>query len=584
MSIFDILDLIGGLALFLFGMHIMGDALEKAAGSRLKNILAGMTGSPFRALLLGLGVTAVIQSSSATTVMVVGFVNSGLMELRQAIGVIMGANIGTTVTAWLLSLSGIQGDSLVLKLLKPSSFTPVLALIGILLVLGSKRSVRRDAGSALLGFAVLMYGMEAMSGAVAPLAHSPAFANFLLIFTNPVLGVLAGALLTAIIQSSSASVGILQALSATGAVTNAVAIPIIMGQNIGTTVTALLSSVGTTRAARRAALVHFYFNLIGTVVCLPVFWLIRDLAAPALLGESATAFSIAVFHSVFNVTCTALLFPFRGKLEALAIRTIPETAQDAPFAMLDERLLTTPAIAAERCRALICDMASRAERNLLLAISLLVEPSDSAFETVEKEEAYLDRCEDALGSYLVKLSACGPGEADSRSVSQWLHTVTDLERIGDHAMNIAQHAQELSRDGRRFSSAAQADLQVITDALTETVTLAVQAFRTDDAQAAAGVEPLEDVIDSLSAQLRDRHVQRLQRGGCDFANSFAFDEVLTDLERIGDHCSNIAACQIALLGANMDMHAYRDAVKAGKTGDFRAERQAAAEKYRLPEA
>ena len=582
MSVFDILDLIGGLALFLFGMHIMGDALEKAAGSRLKNILAGMTGSPLRALLLGLGVTAVIQSSSATTVMVVGFVNSGLMELRQAIGVIMGANIGTTVTAWLLSLSGIQGDSLVLKLLKPSSFTPVLALIGILLVLGSKRGVRRDAGTALLGFAVLMAGMETMSGAVPPLAHSETFAGLLLVFTNPILGVLACAALTAVIQSSSASVGILQALSATGAVTNAVAIPIIMGQNIGTTVTALLSSVGTNRAARRAALVHFYFNLIGTVVCLPVFWLIRDLAAPALLGESASAFSIAVFHSVFNVTCTALLFPFRGKLEALAIRTIPETAQDAPFAMLDERLLATPAIAAERCRTLICDMASRAERNLLLAISLLVEPSDTAFETVETEESYLDRCEDALGSYLVKLSAASPSEADSRSVSQWLHTVTDLERIGDHAMNIAQHAR--AQSGHRFSPAAQADLQVITDALTETVTRATQAFRDGDIPAAQRVEPLEDVIDSLSAQLRDRHVKRLQAGQCEFANSFAFDEILTDLERVGDHCSNIAACEIALSAANMDMHAYRDAVKAGETGDFRAERKAAAARYRLPPA
>ena len=560
MSVFDILDLIGGLALFLFGMHIMGDALEKAAGSRLKNILAGMTGSPLRALLLGLGVTAVIQSSSATTVMVVGFVNSGLMELRQAIGVIMGANIGTTVTAWLLSLSGIQGDSLVLKLLKPSSFTPVLALIGILLVLGSKRGVRRDAGTALLGFAVLMAGMETMSGAVAPLAHSETFAGLLLVFTNPILGVLAGAALTAVIQSSSASVGILQALSATGAVTNAVAIPIIMGQNIGTTVTALLSSV----------------------VCLPVFWLIRDLAAPALLGESASAFSIAVFHSVFNVTCTALLFPFRGKLEALAIRTIPETAQDAPFAMLDERLLATPAIAAERCRTLICDMASRAERNLLLAISLLVEPSDTAFETVETEESYLDRCEDALGSYLVKLSASDPSEADSRCVSQWLHTVTDLERIGDHAMNIAQHARDMAQSGHAFSPAARADLQVITDALTETVTRATQAFRDGDIPAAQRVEPLEDVIDSLSAQLRDRHVKRLQAGQCEFANSFAFDEILTDLERVGDHCSNIAACEIALSAANMDMHAYRDAVKAGETGDFRAERKAAAAKYRLP--
>ena len=439
-----------------------------------------------------------------------------------------------------------------------------------------------DVITLLGGIALFLYGMSVMGDNLKKVAGSKLELILFRLSSTPLKGILLGTGVTAVIQSSSASVGILQALSATGAVTNAVAIPIIMGQNIGTTVTALLSSVGTTRAARRAALVHFYFNLIGTVVCLPVFWLIRDLAAPAILGEGATPFSIAVFHSVFNVTCTALLFPFRGKLEALAIRTIPETAQDAPFAMLDERLLTTPAIAAERCRTLICDMASRAERNLLLAISLLVEPSDTAFETVETEESYLDRCEDALGSYLVKLSASNPSEADSRCVSQWLHTVTDLERIGDHAMNIAQHARDMAQSGHRFSPAAQADLQVITDALTETVTRATQAFRDGDIPAAERVEPLEDVIDSLSAQLRDRHVKRLQAGQCEFANSFAFDEILTDLERVGDHCSNIAACEIALSAANMDMHAYRDAVKAGETGDFRSERKAAAAKYRLP--
>ena len=583
MSIFNVFTLMGGIAMFLYGMDLMGKSLEQTAGSKLQGILSKMTSSPVKGLLLGCAVTAIIQSSGATTVMAVGFVNSGLMDLHQAIGVIMGANVGTTVTGWLLSLSGLEGDSFVTQMLNPNAWSPILGFIGVVLYMTGKDR-RRGVGKILLGFAILMAGMNTMSGSMKPLANEPWFMELFTKFSNPLFGVVAGAVLTALLQSSSAAVGVLQVLSATGAVSFSAAVPIIMGQNIGTTVTALLSSVGTNRAARRAALVHFYFNLIGTVVCLPVFWLIRNLAAPALLGESASAFSIAVFHSVFNVTCTALLFPFRGKLEALAIRTIPETAQDAPFAMLDERLLATPAIAAERCRTLICDMASRAERNLLLAISLLVEPSDTAFETVETEESYLDRCEDALGSYLVKLSAASPSEADSRSVSQWLHTVTDLERIGDHAMNIAQHARDMAQSGHRFSPAAQADLQVITDALTETVTRATQAFRDGDIPAAPRVEPLEDVIDSLSAQLRDRHVKRLQAGQCEFANSFAFDEILTDLERVGDHCSNIAACEIALSAANMDMHAYRDAVKAGETGDFRAERKAAAARYRLPPA
>ena len=580
MTIFNALTLVGGLCLFLFGMNVMGQALERRAGGKLRTLLDKMTSRVFVGFLTGLGITAIIQSSSATTVMVVGFVNSGLMTLRQAINVIMGANVGTTVTAWLLSLAGIDSGSTWVQLLKPSSFTPVLALVGIIFYMFCKDAKKKDTGTILLGFATLMFGMETMSGAVSGLKDVPEFTQLFLMFRNPILGVLVGAVLTGIIQSSSASVGILQALSVTGGVSYAAAIPIIMGQNIGTTVTALLSSVGTTRAARRAALVHFYFNLIGTVVCLPVFWLIRDLAAPAILGESASAFSIAVFHSVFNVTCTALLFPFRGKLEALAIRTIPETAQDAPFAMLDERLLATPAIAAERCRALICDMASRAERNLLLAISLLVEPSDTAFETVETEESYLDRCEDALGSYLVKLSASDPSEADSRCVSQWLHTVTDLERIGDHAMNIAQHARDMAKSGHRFSPAAQADLQVITDALTETVTRATQAFRDGDIPAAERVEPLEDVIDSLSAQLRDRHVKRLQAGQCEFANSFAFDEILTDLERVGDHCSNIAGCIIDLHHHNMNTH---EAIRSARmeNENFDDEYKAYAVKYSL---
>ena len=578
MSIFDVLDLIGGLALFLFGMHIMGDALEKAAGSRLKNILAGMTGSPLRALLLGLGVTAVIQSSSATTVMVVGFVNSGLMELRQAIGVIMGANIGTTVTAWLLSLSGIQGDSLVLKLLKPSSFTPVLALIGILLVLGSKRSVRRDAGTALLGFAVLMAGMATMSGAVAPLAHSEAFAGILLLFTNPILGVLAGAALTAVIQSSSASVGILQALSATGAVTNAVAIPIIMGQNIGTTVTALISSAGANKNAKRTAFVHLYFNVIGTILFLCGFYGLNALIGFAFFNETANTFGIAIVHTIFNVVTTAILLPFNRLLEKLAILTVPDSPSDTKQenTLLDERLLTTPSVAVGRAMLTGSDMAEICRTALLQAMSTTRVWNDAIADEVLRKEDAVDHYEDVLGTYLVKLSAKHLSVDDNRTVNTLLHTIGDFERVSDHAVNIIKTAEEIRDKDIKFSEEALNDLSVLEAAVQDIVNRTVDAFQKCDTYAAGKIEPLEQVVDGLVREVKTRHIARLQAGVCTIEYGFVLDDLLTNYERIADHCSNIAVAMIEVAADKFDTHEYLNNVKHG--GSVKFERRY--EKYR----
>ena len=581
MTIFNVLSLIGGLALFLFGMNIMGQSLEKAAGNRLKGILARMTDSPLRGLLLGLAVTAVIQSSSATTVMVVGFVNSGLMQLRQAIGVIMGANIGTTVTAWLLSLTSIDGESLFVQLLKPSSFTPVLAAVGIVMLMRPKKGSRHDIATVLLGFAVLMVGMETMSDAVKPLADSEAFTRLFVAFENPLLGVLAGTLLTAIIQSSSASVGILQALSATGAVSYGAAIPIIMGQNIGTCATAMLASVGTTKAARRAALVHLYFNVLGTVICLIFFWGAQQIFQLPILSESVDEFSIAVIHSVFNISCTVILFPLRGVLEKMALRTVRESPEQRSAEMLDPRLLSTPTVAAERCRSVIGEMAGVVYRNLLLALSLLVEPNEKVFEQVAAEEEKIDEYEDALGSYLVKLSTCRLNDADSRAVTLWLHAISDFERIGDHAMNIAERGQTMAQEGTIFSGTAKAQLQVLTDALTEIVTMAVTAFREEDAAQARRVEPLEQVIDELNDRMKDGHIERLRAGECTLETGFAFNDILTDIERISDHCSNLAASQIAMSQHSMDTHAYLESVKTEKNAEFTAEFERYREKYSL---
>ena len=541
MSIFDVLSLVGGLCLFLFGMDVMGSALERSAGSRLELILAKLTTNRFLGLLTGLAVTGVIQSSSATTVMVVGFVNSGLMQLNQAINVIMGANIGTTVTAWILSLGGIEGSSLILKLLKPDSFTPVLALIGIGFTMFSKSGKKKDVGTILLGFAVLMQGMSTMSDSVAGLADVPEFRNILLMFENPVLGVLAGAVLTAVIQSSSASVGILQALSATGAVTIGAAVPIIMGQNIGTCITAILSSFGTNRNARRTAMVHLSFNVIGTVFWLTAFSVVEMVCAPVLFDQAATHASIATAHSLFNIACTCLLFPQTKLLEKLAYKLVPETEAQSKITMLDERLLATPAVALERCHAVASGMAESAATALTDGIACLSGFTQELDRSIREKEDHTDRCEDEIGNYLIRLSALQLEDSHSAQVSRLLKVIGDLERIGDHAVNLAESGRELSEKKTVFSDAAQAELKHMTDAVQEIMALTCRAFAEGDVQAALLAEPLEQVVDDLKEALRSSHIRRLQKGGCTIESGFIWLDVLTDLERIADHCANIAA-------------------------------------------
>ena len=541
MSIFDVLSLVGGLCLFLFGMDVMGSALERSAGSRLELILAKLTTNRFLGLLTGLAVTGVIQSSSATTVMVVGFVNSGLMQLNQAINVIMGANIGTTVTAWILSLGGIEGSSLILKLLKPDSFTPVLALIGIGFTMFSKSGKKKDVGTILLGFAVLMQGMSTMSDSVAGLADVPEFRNILLMFENPVLGVLAGAVLTAVIQSSSASVGILQALSATGAVTIGAAVPIIMGQNIGTCITAILSSFGTNRNARRTAMAHLSFNVIGTVFWLTAFSVVEMVCAPVLFDQAATHASIATAHSLFNIACTCLLFPQTKLLEKLAYKLVPETEAQSKITMLDERLLATPAVALERCHAVASGMMESAAGALTDGIACLSGFTQELDRSIREKEDHTDRCEDEIGNYLIRLSALQLEDSHSAQVSRLLKVIGDLERIGDHAVNLAESGRELSEKKTVFSDAAQAELKHMTDAVQEIMALTCRAFAEGDVQAALLAEPLEQVVDDLKEALRSSHIRRLQKGGCTIESGFIWLDVLTDLERIADHCANIAA-------------------------------------------
>ena len=555
MSIFDVLSLLGGLCLFLFGMNVMGEALERLAGGKLQQLLGKLTTGRIAGLLTGLGVTAVIQSSSATTVMVVGFVNSGLMTLKQAINVIMGANIGTTVTAWIISLGGIQGDSLVLQLLKPMSFTPVLALIGIALYMFAKGDKKKDTGTILLGFAVLMFGMDAMTNAVSGLADVPAFQQLFLLFKNPVLGVVAGAVLTAIIQSSSASVGILQALSATGQVSYGAAIPIIMGQNIGTCITAILSSFGTNRNAKRTALVHLSFNVIGTIVWLTAFSIVDATLAPALFDQATTQSGIAVAHSAFNVACTILLLPMSGLLEKLAYRLVPETKDPDVIAELDERLLAMPAAALEQCRSLTLDMAHAAVTAMKEGISCLTDYSDEKMAAIRRAEDRTDHYEDVIGSYLVKLSAGQLGDRDSTEAAKLLKCIGDFERIGDHALNLAGSGQEMRSKNLTFSAAAAGELRRISAAVEEILELTLRAFETDDRAVASTVEPLEQVIDRLKERLRTNHILRMQQGNCSVETGFVWSDILTDLERTSDHCSNIAGCVIDAQDRNMNIHA-----------------------------
>ena len=583
MTVFDLLTMVGGLCLFLFGMNVMGDALERRAGSGLKAILAKLTKNKFTGFLTGLAVTSIIQSSSATTVMVVGFVNSGIMTLKQSISVIMGANIGTTVTAWILSLGGISGDNLILQLLKPMSFTPVLALIGIGFTMFAKSSKKKDTGTILLGFATLMFGMDIMSGAVADLRNEQWFCDLFITFQKPILGVLAGAILTAIIQSSSASVGILQALTVTGAVSYGAAIPIIMGQNIGTCVTALLSSFGTNRNAKRAAIVHLSFNVIGTVIWLSVFSLVAYLAKPLFFDQAASFAGIAVAHSCFNIACTAILLPMSGLLEKLAIRLVPDKKnKNDVFVELDDRLLATPAIAIDRCNSLVCDMAGICREGLRLSLKSITNYDAESAEVIRANEEKADHYEDILGTYLVKISGRQISDADSTTVSKLLKVMGDFERISDHSVNVLEAVEELKSREAELTEIAKAEITVLCNAVIETVDLAYEAFVNNDLEIARSVEPLEQVVDELKRKLRNAHIARLKAGECTIEVGFIWIELITNLERISDHCSNIAVCIMDASENNMNMHASLRSIKTDSP-EFTEKFDVYARKYMLNE-
>ncbi len=581
MSIYDVFRLMGGLALFLFGMSIMGDSLEKRAGRRLKSILEQLTSSPVKAALLGLGVTAIIQSSSATTVMVVGFVNSGIMQLRQAIGVVMGANIGTTVTAWILSLTGITSDSFWVTLLKPSTFSPLLAFIGIIMLLFGKR--HRDTAGILLGFAVLMYGMESMSDAVHGLSQDPAFVSTLLLFSNPIFGVLAGAIVTAIIQSSSASIGILQAIANTGSITFGAAIPIIMGQNIGTCITALLSSIGANRSAKRVAVVHLLFNIIGTAVFLPLFYAVYAMFGMGFMDSPINAFYIAIAHTTFNLLSTALLFPFINVLEMLAYKIVRDDKTAERQVLLDDRLLATPSIAIEQSRRLTARMAMETHAAFLKADALLERYDAVEAEKVLISENAVDNYEDELSGYLVKVSAQNMSDAESRDVSKLLHSIDDIERISDHAINISEAARELHEKDIQFSPEAIQQTRVMRAAVREILGMAVEAFVKNDLALAKRVEPLEEVVDLLRTNIRQGHIERLRTGACTIELGFVLGDLLTNLERVSDHCSNIATAVIEIeLHGSVDAHAYQRALHSGEAGArFQEEFEAYLAKYDL---
>ena len=575
MDIFGFLTMIGGLALFLYGMNTLGDGLAKMAGSRLEQILEKLTSTPIRAVLLGAAVTGVIQSSSATTVMVVGFVNSGIMKLSQAVGIIMGANIGTTVTSWILSLSGVEGDSLWVQMLKPSSFSPILALVGVVLLLFFKDEKKKDIGTILLGFAVLMFGMETMSGAVKPLADVPEFTHLFVAFKNPILGMLVGAMLTAIIQSSSASVGILQAMCATGAVSFGAAIPIIMGQNIGTCVTALISSIGANRNAKRAALVHLYFNLIGTTIFMVVFYTLNAFLNFAFLDSPAPVAGIAVVHTTFNVAATIVLLPFSKGLERLAVLTIPDKATDVEeqvqkqqtadvdegMKLLDERFLDHPAFAVAQAKTAAVDMAKLVNEALTLAIPLYQDYDKKKVQTICEIEERVDQYEDVLGTYLVRLCAKPLAEHDNHVLTTLLHSISDLERMADHAVNLAQNAQRMKKEKANFSKKAQAELELFSSAMNEILSLTFTVFENEDAGQAANIEPLEEVIDDLKEEIRTRHIRRLAKGKCTIELGFALTDIVTNYERIADHCSNIAVAVIQMDEKEHDVHKYLGQVK-----------------------
>lgn len=579
MDFFDLLNLIGGLSLFLFGMNVMGDALERRAGNKLSNLIGKLTTNRVAGFLTGLAVTAIIQSSSATTVMVVGFVNSGLMTLKQSVGVIMGANIGTTVTSWILSLGGIESDNFFMQLLKPTSFTPVLALIGIASIMFGKNNKKKDTGMILLGFAVLMFGMDTMSAAVSGLRDVPAFREMFVMFSEPILGVLAGAVLTAIIQSSSASVGILQALTVTGQISYGAAFPIIMGQNIGTCITAILSSFGANRNAKRVALVHLSFNVIGTTILLIVLYIVRAFFAPAILNVTATHFGIAVAHSIFNVVCTVILLPMGTIFEKFVCKLVPDAKTQEKKTALDERLLATPTVALESSRKCAIEMATCSITALKDSLTSLFDYSEALAEDIRLREDESDHYEEIIGSYLVKISTHHIDEKSSTDAAKLLHIIGDFERISDHSVNLLESAEEMREKGILFTEAAKAELKVLTSAVSEITDLALKAFIDDNLEAALSIDPLEEVIDRLKEKLRAMHICRLQQGDCSIEAGFVWSDLLTNLERISDHCANIAGCIIEASNS-LSMHESLQIIKS-ENSDFKKKFAAYSTKYNL---
>ncbi len=585
MDLFDVLSLIGGLALFLFGMNTLSAALEKLAGGKLEKLLEKMTSNPIKGVLLGAGVTAVIQSSSATTVMLVGFVNSGIMKLRQVIGVIMGANIGTTMTAWLLSLTALDGDNIFVQLLKPTSFTPILAIIGIGLMMFTKSDKKHNIATILLGFAVLMFGMDAMSDAVSGLKDVPEFGELMIAFSNPILGVIAGAILTAVIQSSSASVGILQALAtSTGAVTHGTALPILLGQNIGTCVTALISSIGANKSAKRVAIVHLLFNVLGTVIFLSLFYLLNAFLHFQFLDMPLEGTSIPIIHTAFNVLATLFFLPFTKQIEKLACLVIRDNPneEEGEMPMLDERLLKTPSVAIEQCRNVAIRMAKLTRKTIFQSLDVLTNYDQKKVTEIVEHENTIDIYEDKIGSYLLKISSKDLSEHDSKLVSKLLHTIGDLERISDHAVNVVEAAEEMYQKKIKFSDEASQEIDVIKNAVSEILDKAIEAFINSDIALAKQVEPLEDVIDELRTDLKSRHIERLRVGKCTIELGFILSDLLTNLERVSDHCSNIAVCMIQVKENNMDTHEYMTELKRSDDSEFVNALNDYKKKYMLP--
>lgn len=592
MDIFGVLSLIGGLAIFLYGMDLLGEGLTGASGGKLEKILEKLTSNPLKAVLLGAGVTAVIQSSSATTVMVVGFVNSGIMKLSQAVGVIMGANIGTTITSWILSLTGIESSNIFISLLKPTSFSPVLAAVGIVFLMFLKKDSLKNPGKIMIGFALLMYGMDAMSSSVAPLAEVPQFASILTAFSNPVLGMLAGMLFTAIIQSSSASVGILQALCSTGILSYATALPIIMGQNIGTCVTALLSSIGATKNGKRAAIIHLYFNVIGTVTFMIVFYALNAVIHFSFLNLTAQEFGIAVIHTAFNIITTAYLLPLRKVLEKLAYATIKldddekrimDSRSGNEFALLDDRFLEVPSLAVEHCKQVINKMADISRESLFISMSLIGGYDEEQALRVGELETRADKYEDALGTYIMKISTKNLKKEDSEMLNVMLHCIGDFKRISDYACNLCDSARELQQKNMQFSPKAETELDILSSAVREAVDISFDAFKSNNKKEADKVEPLEELIDTLSVELKARHIRRLREGKCTIELGFAHSDILNNLERVADHCSNIAVDVIQSDQLEFDAHEYLDRIKNKDNQQFARDYKAYKEKYRLPE-